>query len=297
MNDSLKRLGLNSLMLGALSGVWGASLYRGMDWLTASYLSSAASTVLTGMAMGLGLCALLASVEDLYNRFWRRAGKTALTAGLLGLVVGGAGFGLAWLLLTVFSAGGDISSGIGAAHWVFIPLLMGLFGGAAGMGSGLSVWRPRRGARRGLTGLGAGALLGLPLTALLALAPEQGWLFEAAFASWGALMALIMFWGERKTVRHWLRILTGPGADSFFPLRGSSVTLGKLESNDIPLLYYQEIFPFHCQLRWEADHYKIVDREQGGMVLVNYRQIHEQDLKHGDLVKLGTALLQYGEAS
>jgi hypothetical protein len=31
--------------------------------------------------------------------------------------------------------------------------------------------------------------------------------------------------------------------------------------------------------------------------MVNFRQVQEQVLKAGDLVKIGSALLQYGEAS
>ncbi len=301
MSNSLKQSGWNSLLLGAVAGVWGAALYQGVGWLLAPLQAPGLSTLVTGMALGLGLCALLASVDNLYNRFWRRASCSVLAGGALGLAAGGVGFGLVWLILAVFGASGGIVSGFGAAHWMFVPLLMGLFGGAAGLGSGFSVGglqsSLQKGLRRPLIGLGAGAALGLPLTGLLALAGGQGWLFQAAFAAWGALMALALYWGEKKTARRWLRVLNGPGEDTFYPLIGKSVTLGKMEFNDIPLTSYQEIFPFHCQLRWEADHYRIVDREQGGTVLVNYRQIQEQDLKHGDLVKLGTALLQYGEAS
>ena len=76
-------------------------------------------------------------------------------------------------------------------------------------------------------------------------------------------------------------MLTGPGEDSFFALDGRNFSVGKLEANDIPLLHYNEVFPFHCQLKWDSDHYKIVDEDQGGVVLVNFRQIQEQELKHG----------------
>ncbi len=116
-------------------------------------------------------------------------------------------------------------------------------------------------------------------------------------SAWSALLALILFWWEKRGARRWLRLLTGPGEDSIFPLDGPEITLGKHERNDIPLLHYREIYPFHCVLRWQRDHYEIADSEQGGMVLVNYRQVQDQALRAGDLVKIGSALLQYGEAS
>ena len=85
--------------------------------------------------------------------------------------------------------------------------------------------------------------------------------------------------------------------DSIFPLRGRRLWLGKSERNDVPLTDFQEVYPFHCELRWSGDHYDIADSEQGGVVLVNYRQVQDYALRPGDLIKVGSALLQYGEPS
>lgn len=288
MSISLGRLARRALLLGAVAGVWGAFMYLGVSWLLELLGSPAAATIVPGMALGLGLCGLLGPVDDIYNCYWRRALKTGAFAAAMGMAAGGIGFALMWLLAS--------GLGSGAAQWISLPLLMGAFGALAATGSGLAMKRVRRNTRRIVAGLLGGAAAGVPLAALLVLAPGRPWLFVFAFAGWGALVALAVFWSEKKTARRWLRVLTGPGEDTFYPLNGHDLTLGKLESNDIPLLHYNEVFPVHCQLRWEGDHYKIVDQEQGGVVLVNYRQIQEQDLKHGDLVKLGSALLQYGEA-
>jgi hypothetical protein len=57
------------------------------------------------------------------------------------------------------------------------------------------------------------------------------------------------------------------------------------------------LYPFHCTLRRDGKHFELADEDQGGSVLVNFRQAQNQTLKSGDLVKIGTALFQYGEAS
>lgn len=298
MKASLSRWSRNTLLLGAIAGIWGALLYHAVLWLAGGLASGVLAALLAGAAFGFGLGGGLAPVEDLINRFLTRALKAGLGGGVLGAAVGAVAFALLEL-----GAAPDAGAGLtalppgGYGVWLGVPVVMGLLGGAAGIGSGYAGRRRHKMVRRAAVGTGTGLLAGIPFALAMALLSGLSWGLLAGCAVWGAVVAWSIFWGEKRFARRWLRILTGPGEDNFFPLTTESITLGKQESNDIPLLDYQEVFPFHCQLQWENDHYQIVDREQGGMVLVNYRQIHEQTLKAGDLVKLGTALLQYGEAS
>ncbi|MDH4225076.1 MAG: FHA domain-containing protein, partial [Deltaproteobacteria bacterium] len=137
--------------------------------------------------------------------------------------------------------------------------------------------------------LGGG--LAFVLTPLDSLPPEDPW----RGILWGGGMALLGMTPRRLFSKRWLRVLMGAHEDYIFPLQGKTITLGKLESNDIPLLGSEEVFPRHCEIRWVADHYEIIDDEQGGVVLVNFRPIQNHPLKPGDLIKVGSALLQYGE--
>ena len=289
MSACLGRLAWVYLLSGAVAGVWAAVLYLLVAWAVAPFNAPVLEAVISGMALGLGLGGVLGAVNDLYNRVWSRALRAGGLAAGLGMVAGGVVFFLMGLLAPELGAE--------TAQGIFLPLLLGMCGAIAGIGSRLATGRLRNGLRRCIVGALAGVVAGIFLTSTLVILPGQTVVFVSGFAAWGALVSFLVFWGEKKIARRWLRLLTGPGEDNFFPLNGGNFTLGKLESNDIPLLHYNEVFPFHCQLKWEADHYKIVDQEQGGVVLVNYRQIQEQDLKHGDLVKVGSALLQYGEAT
>lgn len=288
MNVFLGRLAWKCLLSGAVAGAWAAVLYLLVAWALGPFDAPATATIMPGMALGLGLAGLLGPVDDLNNRVWRRALRTSLVAAGLGMVSGGMVFALMWLLAPAL--------GVAAAQWIFLPLLAGICGAISGIGSGLAVGRLRNGPRRCIVGAVVGVVAGVLLNSALVIAPGNAAVFVSGFAVWGALVSLLVVWGEKKIARRWLRVLTGPGEDSFFALDGRNFSLGKLEVNDIPLLHYNEVFPFHCQLKWDSDHYNIVDEDHGGVVLVNFRQIQEQELKHGDLVKLGSALLQYGEA-
>ena len=296
MKAYLRKLLWRTLILGAIAGVWGAFLFEGALWLAGRWEPSWVE-LLPGAALGLGLGAALAPIDDLMGRFWHRILKGGLAGGALGSLVGMGAFGLLAALDAPESANAAGLSPVGGGlSWLLTALLLGAIAAAAGVGSGFGAGRWAKAIQRGLTGLVSGALVGLPVGWAVSALPGQPWVLLAGFAAWGAVVSWAIFWSEKRFVRHWLRVLTGPGEDNFYPLNSRRVTLGKLEGNDIPLPHYQEIFPFHCQIRWAADHYEIVDNEQGGVVFVNFRQAHEQVLKPVDLLKIGSALLQYGEA-
>ncbi len=297
MRASLNRWRANTLLLGAIAGIWASLFHQLLLWLTSEMAAGALPSALVGMAFGAGMCGGLASAEDLINRCLKRALKSAFFGAVLGIVAGGVSFVLLETLVTP-AARVDVRNFApeGIAPWLGIPPIMGLVGAAAGLAAGYAAGRGPKALRRMAAGAGTGVVAGIPLALVLAFTREVGWVMPLAFAGWGAAVAFGMFWGERRFARRWLRVLTGPGEDNFYPLSAPWITMGKLESNDIPLLDYQEVFPYHCRLQWQNGHYRIVDGEQGGTVLVNYRQINDQALKSGDLVKIGSALLQYGEA-
>jgi Inner membrane component of T3SS, cytoplasmic domain len=280
------------LALGAVAGLWGSLLHEAVALLPAARGWQLPHALLAGAALGLGLGLFLGPADALLHHYFRRALKTAVAGALLGALLGAAG-----AALQLAGARVEAWPGVTPAHlaWLGLGLTLGLIGAAGGLAATLGEGHRRLG--RTLAGLLAGALLGGALAAAAQAVADDAWALLGALVLWGALLALTLYWWPRRWARRWLRLLTGPGEDDIFPLRGGHITLGKNERNDIPLREFQEIFPYHCALRWATDHYEIVDNEQGGIVLVNYRQVQEHALKPGDLIKIGSALLQYGEAS
>ena len=92
MRVSLRRQGRNVLLLGAVAGIWGTFVYYAAHLLASLMLEPVPSSIIAGSALGLGLCATLAAVNDLAQRFWGRALWSGAIGAALGLILGAGGF-------------------------------------------------------------------------------------------------------------------------------------------------------------------------------------------------------------
>jgi hypothetical protein len=295
MKVRLRNVLARVLPLGAAAGAWAAFLaegaliasgYSGIGWLR---------TYLPVLVLGAVFGALFAPIDEILNRRRHRALRASLIGGALGGIVVTLTYA-AYLALTPSGAAatGEFK-GLPIARWIGFALGLGVSAACAALASGLGANNLGLGFRRAARALLAGLALGFPLALAGNAAGGNSWVLLGGLTLWGAWLALAVFWFEQRQARRWLRVLTGGGEDRFFPLRDSTITLGKSEFNDVPLQDGQEVYPRHCEIKWVNNHYEIVDDEQGGIVLVNFRQIQEHALKPGDLVRIGSVLLQYGE--
>lgn len=291
-------------LLGAAAGVWAAFLHDSVRLLLALAGLGGYWHALAGAVLGGALGAVLGAADEVLHRYRRRSVEGALIGGVGGLLVGGVGSALL-VALGAPAVGGaaPLDTAAPGALAAMIPVLgatvgwLAVLGAVVGLAAGMASHSRRRAGRRVAVGAGVGLVLGVPVAGGWQLLPENAWALLVLLAAWGAGLAEALFWWEKRAARRWLRLLTGPGEDTIFPLHPGAVTLGKNERNDIPLLHYREVYPFHCELSWVDDHYEVYDAEQGGLVLINFRQAQDQALKPGDLVKIGTALLQYDEGA
>lgn len=281
----LRNYALKSILLGVLAGLWGVLLSTGVYLLP---IEEPYIHVLAGTAMGLAMGALLASVEEISNQYPGRATKTALMGGLLTALAGG--FGMAHMAQLPAPESEAIFS-----FWLQWSLKLVLMAGTAGFGSGLGIRDVQKGIRRTFAMVLAGAIFSIPVTFWLSKTPPAIWKSALALSLWGGVLSFSVYWSERFLAKRWLRILSGPSEDHFHPLFKRTLLLGKLDANDIPLPDCHEVFPMHALIHWSKNHYQIVDDDQEGMVLVNFRPVQIHELRSGDVIKIGSALLQYGE--
>lgn len=299
MRVYLRRTGWKALVLGAAAGLWaaflGESALLGLGLLG---MAPGLQAAMGGLVVGLIGGALLAPINEGLHRHRRRQRLASLWGAAMGALTGLVGIGLARWWIFHFGPAPHMVFGIRAAIvWAFaLPVVLGLLGGAIGLGSGIGARSRTMALRRLRYGVVGGILAGIPVAAAEFLLPRNPWVHCLALALWGGVVAQVLFLTEKRTARHWLRLLTGPGEDDFFPLVTYTVRLGKSEHNEVPLLHYAEVYPMHCRIDRIEDQYRIIDDEMGGPVYVNFRQVQEQPLKPGDLIKIGSALLQYGEA-
>ncbi len=112
----------------------------------------------------------------------------------------------------------------------------------------------------------------------------------------GMLLSLSMVLIDTCSAKGYLRILTGGREGKIFLLDKNEFSLGYESHNDIVLRGYSEVCGTHAHFMKSSSNYQIVNLCPGGQVFVNYRFIDQQSVKNGDIIKLGTALLQYCEA-
>lgn len=298
---SLRKMAWQIAMLGVACGVWSGTSYEGTQGLVLGVWGPGLAVfpvLLPGIAFGFLLGLTFAPLDEFLGHYPGRLLRATGTGALLGALGGLITLGPLGLLVP--TAGGPAVLPMNEAslwHWALLGPALGILSGIVAFASGLGIGQVRLGLRRAVWGLAGGLVCGTALAGAFAALPQSPWIHFTGFGLWAGLLALVVFWREKRFAQRWLRILTGPGEDRILPLLGPEIRLGKLESNEIALPFYQEIYPVHCQIRWTGEHYQIVDDETGGIIMVNFRQVQEQVLKTGDLVKIGSALLQYGEAS
>ena len=292
----LKRVSLKLRIFGAAAGMWAAFLAEATLLYAESsqleWLRYYGPIVVLGVTFG----ALFAPIDEMAYRFWNRAGKAAMAGALLSGVGGLVSFALVSYFLAPVADEPGIpgTAALTPFRWLWFFIPFSLLAANAGLASGWVLGDTKKAFRRAGWGFVAGGAAGVPLAAVYLFAWENPAVHLLAFAAWSGFVSWVIFWGEKRMAKNWLRVLIGPEEDRIYPMEKHRITVGKLESNDIPLPDSQEIYPFHCEIHWAGDHYEIIDDENGGVVLVNFRQIQEQPLKNGDLVKIGSVLLQYG---
>ncbi|MBI3993639.1 MAG: FHA domain-containing protein [Candidatus Lambdaproteobacteria bacterium] len=296
---SVRAHGRRVLLAGVVAGLWSAVAVESLGFVPGLAGHSLWQAAAMGALLGLPLGLLLAPADSLSYRLYRRALRAALAGAVVAAALGALGFAAsAWVygLLSAMPRGSLPISPL-FSFVLLMSLAMGLLGAGVGWASALrpGSWQPHW--ARIKTGLVSGFAVAVPLAVALHLLARWPWTAMIGLALWGGIVSLALFWKEKRFARRWLRVLTGSAQEQIYPLSEGLIRLGKAEANDVPLRSFEEIYPFHCQMNWNVDHFEIVDSEQGGMVLVNFRQVQAQPLKHGDLVKIGSALLQYGEAS
>ena len=111
----------------------------------------------------------------------------------------------------------------------------------------------------------------------------------------GFSIFLIVGFTEHRITSFAIRVLSGKQEGQIFLLDQSKFSLGYGSQNNVILSGYAEVCDNHAHIIKKGDQTYIESAGTGGDVLVNYRLIDQQSIKKGDVIKIGTALLQYYE--
>ncbi|NQU65912.1 MAG: FHA domain-containing protein [SAR324 cluster bacterium] len=113
------------------------------------------------------------------------------------------------------------------------------------------------------------------------------------FLIFGVFLTLALEYVSIIGRKAWIRGLNGRFEGYDLELLQEIHYLGTQSNDDISLKSYQDIRPSHAKLVRYFSGYSLVDNDPFWQTYVNFRNIKEQPLKNGDVLKIGKALFQY----
>jgi len=283
----------HNAMLGLLGGLTSWTLmqsgFHAFDALSVTGLSELKiiwlnKFIYEGALVGLGLGMVLQARVSLWYHFelvhiLSKMFIGAFIGAFLGLICFGIGeLLLVWLDLPALSR---------MASWTLLGLL--LVGTTELFHSRSGLLRPR------IISGGIGGAIGGGIFELLLLYQMTGPDHLFGLILVGFSISLFVGITENRATSFALRVVSGKQEGQIFLLDHNRLTLGYSSQNDFILKGYAEVCDLHANILKKSKEVVIENADEGGEVLVNYRLVDQQSMKKGDVIKIGTALLQYYE--
>jgi hypothetical protein len=269
--------------------------------------------LMLGMAVALGVSLVdaLWNFSGRYVEIGERVG-TALVVGCLGGVIGGmVGQALVSSVARFRNRGWVIEAVeavFGIVGWTITGLAVGTSIGAFDWLSDWAKHRSTVGAQRkminGLLGGGLGGLIGGTLHLGLRsgldrlFRDEKDLLSPGAFGfvALGLSIGLLIGLAQVILREAWVRVEAGFRAGRELIISKAETTIGRAESCDIGLFGDPNVAPMHASIRLHGRRYVLADAGSLGGTLLNDRPVSEPTPLHaGDIIKLGSSLLRFGE--
>ncbi|MGK5094364.1 FHA domain-containing protein [Deltaproteobacteria bacterium TL4] len=111
----------------------------------------------------------------------------------------------------------------------------------------------------------------------------------------GVCLSLAMTCIETLFSKAYLRVLCGNNEGQVYLLDKDQFLIGYSSQSDIMLSGYAEVCDKHARIYQQKSQCIMRTAQVGGQILINFRSVNQQVMKKGDIIKIGTALLQYCE--
>ena len=245
-------------------------------------------TAIIGGAIG----ALLGSVEGLSSKVLEKAIRGFTVTLAFGLA-GGAIGGIIAQLVYSFFGGGYLENIllqiiVRAVAWGLVGLFVGI-GQGFGTGGGKKVVN-------GLLGGLVGGLIGGFLFDIIGMFTMTGMLSRAvAIPAIGACTGFGIGIVQEIRKEAWLKVIQGATSGKEYIVFGSRTVLGSSAKCDIVLVKDPDVAPMHAEINLVNKSYNIRELNSTAGVWVGRRRVTNQRLKNGDMIKIGSSLLQFFE--
>jgi hypothetical protein len=259
------------------------------------------------MCLGLLVALALGLVDTLWNFSLRRVGQLVMRV-LVVVLVGGLG-GLAGGALGEVLYRQTNRAFFLVIGWTITGLLIGVSVGAFDLLYCLLLGYERRGAVRKLINGALGGALGGVLGGLLYSQLQEAWqtLFRdrredvwspsaLGFVVLGACIGLLIGLAQVILKEAWVKIEAGFRKGRQLILSKPETTIGRAEACDIGLFGDPSVERLHARILRQGGNYLLADAGSGGGTFLNNRRIVQPTpLRSGDEIRLGGALLVFGE--
>ncbi len=144
-----------------------------------------------------------------------------------------------------------------------------------------------------ISGVIAGLIGGIIITYLVFFTNQPFLSRGLGYVVFSVLFSGTLFHFSSFGRRTWLMSLNGRLEGLDIELSKDIHFIGTQDNDDIDLRGYQDVQQSHARLIKYFNNYSLIDNDPFCQTSVNYRNIKEQFLKNGDILKVGTALFQY----
>ena len=240
--------------------------------------------ILVGALVGIGFGFILPFGNQNVRNSPRKTRNTVLTSAFINAFFGIVLFSGSDLIVSEMSGVTKILFSI--QKWVALGLVLSLT---------FSLYEKRFSCkiRAVLGGILTGLIAGMMIEIFIHYWKLDSILLLIPYCIFGILMINTIVHFGRASKQAWLKTLNGNLSGIEFILTETVHYIGSQPSDDINLLDYKDINRTHAKVIMCDGEFSLLDNDPFARTYINFRPVQEQQLKNGDILKIGSALLQF----
>jgi len=281
---------ISYLIFGVAAGFAVLSFHEFSSFIISkNFVPPSFSSILVGAVIGISMGILLLSEKGFLHNNQSCLKRGVIFGGVFGGIGGVMGFFICDQIIansTYISDNTILTHLFYTLQWVILSLFIGIAYGFRDRNTRSMVRTISCGAIAGIIG-------GLIIT-MIGIGLQHSFLSRLiGFVIFTTLFNGLIYYTAAIRRVVWLKTLNGNLEGIDFELSQDIHFLGTQSDDDISLKSYQDIRPMHAKLVKYHSGYSLIDNDPFWQTFVNFRNIKEQPLKNGDILKIGEALFQY----
>jgi VWFA-related protein len=286
------RLSHKTRFFGAAGALGGSAAWIFILLVSAFAEEGLLTEIMLGALAGAFIGGFIWSHEAIAGRQLGATLKRAFYGAVAGLLGGAAGAGLGNTIFTMLGMAVVESGGLTASLGMGLSVALGwaMLGATVGLSGGLMI-RSRERALYGFIGGSLGGLFGGAF--FYTLSATSIWSTLAGLALLGMSIGAFISLVEEALISATVTVIKGRHIGRVFPLLKEMNVLGRDDRSDVCLSGAEGVNVQHAVIKRSDGHFSIETEEQGKAVYVNQKMTRSSRLTDGDVIRVGSILLQF----